>query len=296
MAWAARAGHALRYRALMATPMHMPEAGYAAGIVSAVLDDALAAGAFVLGISGLQGSGKSTLAGQVCAEAARRGLRCACLSLDDVYLPRAARRRLARDVHPLLATRGPPGTHEPALAIDALDALRAGRAVALPRFDKLADEREPRARWPGAGPVDLVVLEGWCLGTPPEPPGALAAPLNALEREDDPDGGWRRWCNDALARDYPPLWRRIDRLCLLQAPSFEVVAGWRAEAERAMAAARPGAPAMDAAAIERFVQHFERTSRQAQRTLPARADVVLPLDARRRPLGAPRIRPAAPAR
>jgi len=34
------------------------------------------------------------------------------LSLDDFYLGHAARLQLARDIHPLLATRGVPGTHD----------------------------------------------------------------------------------------------------------------------------------------------------------------------------------------
>ncbi|MBD7988621.1 kinase [Luteimonas sp. Sa2BVA3] len=266
----------------MATRLHT--SGFDARLVSSVLDDALAAGARVYGISGLQGSGKSTLAAQVAAEASRRGLRCPVLSIDDVYLPRAGRMRLAREVHPLLATRGPPGTHEVALAIEVLDALRTGDGAALPRFDKLADERLPRAGWPRVDGADLVLFEGWFLGTPAEEAAALEAPVNALERNEDGDGRWRRWCNRALADAYPPLWRRIDRLLLLQAPSFEVVPGWRREAERTLAAGRPGMPAMDDAALERFVQHYERTSRQALRTLPGIADRVVALDARRRPV------------
>lgn len=266
----------------MAARLHTP--GFAPGFVSAVLDEALGPGVRVLGISALQGAGKSTLAAQLEDAAARRGLRCARLSLDDCYLPRAQRLRLARGVHPLLATRGPPGTHDVALALGTLHSLRAGRPTSLPRFDKLADDRMPTAAWPHAGAVDLVVFEGWCLGTPPEDAAALATPLNALERDEDADGRWRRWCNDALARDYPALWAGVDRLLVLQAPSFEVVAGWRWQAERALAAAQPGRPAMDRAAIERFVQHYERTSRQALRTLPAIADRVVALDAERRPL------------
>ena len=266
----------------MATRLHT--SGFDARLVSSVLDDALAAGARVYGISGLQGSGKSTLAAQVAAEASRRGLRCPVLSIDDVYLPRTGRMRLAREVHPLLATRGPPGTHEVALAIEVLDALRTGDGAALPRFDKLADERLPRAEWPRVDGADLVLFEGWFLGTPAEEAAALEAPINALERDEDGDGRWRRWCNRALADAYPPLWRRIDRLLLLQAPSFEVVPGWRREAERTLAAGRPGMPAMDDAALERFVQHYERTSRQALRTLPGIADRVVALDARRRPV------------
>src|SRR5690554_1225616 len=157
----------LRYRARMATPMHMATDGFDATLVAATLDDALRSDAFVYAITGLQGSGKSTLAAQVAAEAGRRGLRCAVLSIDDAYLGRAERLRLARDVHPLLATRGPPGTHDVALAAGVLDALRGGGDVALPRFDKLGDDRLPPASWPRVRGVDLVLFEGWFLGTPP---------------------------------------------------------------------------------------------------------------------------------
>ena len=267
--------------------MHMPADGFDAALVAATLDDALRSGARVYGLSGLQGSGKSTLAAQLGAEARRRGLGCALLSIDDVYLTRDERSRLACEVHPLLATRGPPGTHDVALAIDVLDALREGRDVALPRFDKLDDDRLPRTQWPRAGKVDLVLFEGWFLGTPAEDAAALDAPVNALERDEDPDGHWRRWCNAALARDYPALWQRIDRLLLLQAPSFEVVPDWRWQAEQTLQASRPGVAGMDRPAIDRFVQHCERTGRQALRTLPGIADRVIALDARRRPVDAP---------
>src|SRR4051812_33755031 len=67
---------------------------------------------FILGISGLQGSGKSTLATELIDAARRRGWSAVSLSLDDVYLTRAERESLARAVHPLLRTRGVPGTHD----------------------------------------------------------------------------------------------------------------------------------------------------------------------------------------
>lgn len=258
--------------------------GFAPALVASVLDDALAHGARVLGISGLQGSGKSTLAAQLAALAAARGLRVATLSLDDLYLDHGERAALGRDVHPLLATRGPPGTHEVALGLDVLAALRGGRTVALPRFDKGRDRRVDRSAWPAVEGCDLAVFEGWCLGVPAEDAAALAAPLNALEREHDRDGRWRRHCNDALGRDYPALWATVDRLLFLQPPSFEVVAGWRWQQERARG---DDGPRMPRAEVERFVQFFERTSRQALRTLPGRADRTLPLDRERRPRSRP---------
>ncbi|MCD9029837.1 kinase [Luteimonas sp. BDR2-5] len=252
-------------------------------LVAGLLDDIVAADVRVFGISGLQGTGKSTLAGQLADAAGARGLRVAVLSLDDLYLDHDVRQALARDVHPLLATRGPPGTHEVALGCAVLDALRAGDAVQLPRFDKLGDRRLPHAQWPRVEAIDLVLFEGWCVGATAEDDTALAEPVNALERDEDPDGRWRRWCNAALARDYPALWRRIDRLLFLQPPGFEVVAGWRWQQEQALQAAAPGRAGMDRAQVARFVQHYERVSRQALRTLPGLAHVTIALDAARNP-------------
>lgn len=236
----------------------------------------------VLGISGLQGTGKSTLATQLVAAAGDRGLRGAVLSLDDLYLDHDVRAALARDVHPLLATRGPPGTHDVALGLSVFEAVRAGHAVRLPRFDKLGDRRLPRSAWPTVDGLDLLVFEGWCVGATAQAPAALEAPLNTLERDEDADGRWRRHCNDALARDYPALWAAIDRLLFLQPPGFDIVPEWRWQQEQALQAAEPGRRGMDRAQVARFVQHYERVSRQALRVLPGRADVVVTLDAQRR--------------
>ncbi len=262
-----------------------------AGFPASLVRDALAASGAragtamrVLGIAGVQGSGKSTLAAQVVAAAQAAGLSAAVASLDDFYLTSAQRRALADEVHPLLATRGPPGTHDVALALATIDALRAGGTPPLPRFDKLGDDRLPAALWPApARPLELLVFEGWCLAVPPQPAAALREPVNALERDEDPDGRWRRFCNEALVRDYPPLWTRIDALWWLQAPGFEAVPGWRLQQEQALQAAEPRRAGMDAARLARFVQHYERVSRHALQTLPDLADATVPLDAQRRP-------------
>jgi D-glycerate 3-kinase len=238
----------------------------------------------VYGIAGLQGAGKSTLAAQMAALAKERGLVVVALSIDDFYLGRRERLRLGRNAHSLLATRGPPGTHDIKLACGTLDALKAGRATALPRFDKIADRRLPPSRWQRVdGRVDLVVFEGWFLKVPPEDRAALHAPLNSLEREADPHATWRAYCNLALAA-YAPLWKRIDRLLFLQGPGFEVVPEWRWQQEAALQASNPARTAMRRDAVERFVLFFERVSRQALRTLPAIADRTVRIDAGRQPV------------
>ena len=271
---------------MSAVPHRFSPRRFPQSLVNQALEDALATAQPVpiLAISGLQGSGKSTLAAQVVELARSRGLQAAALSIDDVYLTRAQRQRLAGRVHPLLATRGPPGTHDLALALATLDAARAGQPLWLPRFDKLADERVPQAQWQQLEKLDLLVFEGWFLGTPAEAEAALQQPLNPLEREADPDGTWRRWCNQALAEHYPALWQRFDRLWFLQPPGFEVVPQWRWQQEQGLQQAAPGRTGMNRAQVQRFVQFYERVSRQALRSLPAIADRTIALDAQRKPL------------
>jgi D-glycerate 3-kinase len=269
----------------MTADTHASGKGFEESLVSTALDAALLLPrpTPVFAIAGLQGSGKSTLAAQVASLAENRGLRVAVLSIDDFYMGRDQRQRLAREVHPLLATRGPPGTHDIGLALETMQSLRAGRATRLPRFDKLADDRLPVAQWPTAEQrCDFVLLEGWFLKTPPQNPDDLTQPINALERDEDPDGSWRSWCNAALADHYPRLWRTIDALWFLQGPGFEVVPEWRWQQEQTLQTADPNRAAMTRAQVGRFVQFFERVSRQALRTLPAIAERTVPLDAKRR--------------
>ncbi|HEU4665919.1 MAG TPA: kinase [Dokdonella sp.] len=264
--------------------------GQAAEVVERVLDASLArpprtSRPLLVGISGVQGSGKSTLARELAAAARRRGVRCEVLSLDDFYYGRRDRLRLARARHPLFATRGVPGTHDVALLLRTIDALgRASerRPVRVPRFDKGRDTRVVPSRWRRATqPPALILLEGWCVGLPAQAPGALRRPVNALERDEDRDGRWRGLVNRELEQDYAHLWRRLDRLVALQAPSFDVVLRWRDEQERALR--MRGAPrAFDRAALPRFLMHFERLSRHALRVLPRVADIRLALDRHRR--------------
>lgn len=244
-------------------------------------------GLFVLGICGAQGSGKSTLAAALVQQLTQQGLRAACLSLDDLYLPRAARRRLAAEVHPLFATRGAPGTHDIALGMATLAALDRGEPAPLPRFDKAQDERLARAHWPAAPRgTQVLLLEGWCLGARAQAAADLADPVNELEAREDPLGIWRRHANAALAGDYQRLFARIDRLVLLVAPGWNMVAQWREQQEAELRAASPAGAlgVMDPAQVRRFVQHYERITRAILAEMPLRADRVIRLGPDRTPL------------
>ncbi len=239
----------------------------------------------VVGLCGAQGSGKTTLVRALAAALEAEGVLAATLSLDDLYLTRAERHRLARDVHPLLATRGVPGTHDVTLGLDTIAALERGEAVPLPRFDKGGDDRAATADWPLApASTQVLLLEGWCVGARPQAAAELAEPVNALERDEDPEGIWRAYANSALAGSYQDLFARIDLLVLLAAPDWSVVATWR-EQQEAQLREIGGARVMNPAEVRRFIQHYERLTRSILTEMPQRADVVVLLDADRQPTG-----------
>lgn len=230
---------------------------------------------WLLALAGLPGSGKSTLAAATVAKARRQDWPALHLSLDDFYLPRRARKPLARHIHPLLITRGVPGTHDLALLRHVLAQLPHAsdrRPVAIPRFDKGRDTRQPPSRWRRVrGMPRLVILEGWCLGIAPQPDKALRRPVNPLEREEDTDGSWRRRVNHLLP-DYLRLWNEADARALIRVPDWQAVRRHRRQAEQALR--RRHAPqAMDDAALDRFLQHYERLCRQALRHPPANVDL-----------------------
>lgn len=235
----------------------------------------------VVGINGAQGSGKTTLC-RFLAELLlpELGLSAITLSLDNLYLTHAERQQLAGTTHPLLATRGVPGTHDVDLGIQLIASLLAGEErLPLPCFDKSRDDRVPPAQWPVVSPpFDIVLFEGWCVGARPQDEAALAAPVNALERDEDPDGSWRRSVNAALAGSYQRLFATIDMLVILVPPDFDsVLANRRLQEHKLAAKVGAGDRVMDDAALVRFVQHYERLTRHMMATMPTVADVIVRL-------------------
>ena len=229
----------------------------------------------LVGLAGAQGSGKSTMAPRAAQRLESAGLRTAVLALDDFYLTRPERAELAREVHPLLATRGVPGTHDIALLTRTVDRLFSGDGAQVPSFDKATDDRT--AEWRDmAGPVDVVLLEGWCIGARAQPATALADSVNDLERRDDADACWRSWVNARLATDYAPLFDRLALRILLRAPDFGVVLRWRTEQERQLLFG-----GMETPVIKRFIDHYERLTRWMLEDEPA--DLIIDLDEDRTP-------------
>jgi D-glycerate 3-kinase len=242
----------------------------------------------LIGINGSQGSGKTTLAAFLRAIfESRFGLHTIDLSIDDFYLPRDQRLRLAEEEHPLFATRGVPGTHDMPLMRKTLDALLHGKGpVPVPGFDKSMDDRVPEHRWQSVNdPLDMVILDGWCLGTPAQDEEELATPVNLLEANEDPQGEWRRHVNRQIIDHYQPLYDQIDIRVMLKAPSFDCVYRWRLEQEKKLAdsLADPASSnrVMNPAELARFIEHYQRLTTHTLKMLPQRVHYLFELDAER---------------
>jgi D-glycerate 3-kinase len=240
----------------------------------------------LLGINGAQGSGKSTLT-KILQALLEKGFskRVVSLSIDDLYLRRSEREQLARDVHPLLMTRGVPGTHDVAIAKEVLSSLKegTGQRITIPVFDKAHDDRADEALWQQIdGPVDIIIFEGWCVGAVAEDNQALEKPINRLEAEEDPQKLWRTYVNEQLKGPYQEIFSLIDKLIMMKIPAMENVFEWRSLQEEKLRASRQDEASasriMSERELQRFIMHYERITRHSLEEMPERADVVLELN------------------
>jgi D-glycerate 3-kinase len=241
----------------------------------------------IIGINGCQGSGKSTLADYLCTRIANeQGVQTLALSMDDFYCTKAQRKKLSDAIHPLLATRGVPGTHDIDLAIDTITALSSGMSTPITRFNKSTDERVALADSKIIkGPVALIVVEGWCFGAQPVSQSDLLEASNSLEQQHDTDGVWRQYVNRQLKGNYQTLFNMTDRLVMLAAPSFDRVFEWRLEQEQKLAQSiklkgnrNVGKKTMNEKEVKHFIAYFQRITEHCLLEMPARADHLFRLN------------------
>ncbi len=245
----------------------------------------------IVGLNGAQGSGKSTLSQYLSQMMPMQlGVDCHVLSLDDFYLSKAKRKKLAASVHPLLAIRGVPGTHDVPRLLDALAGFiePAVQSVTVPIFDKLKDDRTRRVHkiQKSAKPT-IVLFEGWCVGIPAQRQLALSVPASSFEFSNDNNGVWRSYVNERLGADYADVFKLLDRLSMLKPPCFEAVYDWRVDQEIRLVARRrqefssESIRGMSVKEVGEFVENFRRLTCHALEVLPGIANETWELQADR---------------
>jgi len=244
---------------------------------------------YFLGIQGTQGSGKSTFAGFIKRILEEEfGKNCLVLSLDDFYLTKAERETLSQEVHPLLMTRGVPGTHDIGLlsqTIEQINSLQAGQSISVVTFNKALDDRADPKDWQSiTEPQDVIILEGWCVGVSAQSQDDLAEPINELEANEDVDGKWRGYVNQQIGQNYQSIYDQFDGLAVLLAPSFECVFQWRTKQEQKLidklnSQGESLNDTMSPAEIKRFISHYQRLTEHGLKTLPSQANWQLILQA-----------------
>ncbi|KAK1752077.1 putative d-glycerate 3-kinase [Echria macrotheca] len=199
---------------------------------------------FIIGLNGVQGVGKTTLVralAQTLQE--RQGLPTLVVSIDDFYLTHADQLALA-EAHPdnaLLQYRGEPGTHDIPLATSFLTAALAGEPTHVPQYDKAAfsglGDRAPESQWPainqpGQPRIQVLILEGWCVGFRPLPPSEVEARWRAPTARTLHSHTLENllFVNEQL-RAYDALTDRLDAFIHVDAEDTEYVYAWRLQQE-----------------------------------------------------------------
>ena len=237
-----------------------------------------------LGINGAQGTGKSTLSLFIKIFLEKiENLSVEIISIDDLYLTKKERVQLSLDIHKLFITRGVPGTHDVEMGCNFIKSClkKNYTNLCLPRFDKLIDDRLPKNEWLCIDKkVDVLILEGWCVGAKAQEEKYLVKSINTLEENYDSEGIWRKYSNDQLRESYQSLFELCSFLIMLKAPSFEVIYDWRLKQEMRtkFTSDEKLSRRMNPDEITFFVQHYERLTRWMLDDLPSRADVVIELD------------------
>ena len=128
-----------------------------------------------------------------------------------------------------LLLRGPPGTHDVGALEAVLRSFRDAKPLQLPRFDKTARGGfGARVADEHIDPVDILLIEGWFVGTEPVEGvdwWLAGPPITAQSDVDFAVASNRR------LHDYLPLWRELDELIWLRAKDWRWCYEWRRRAE-----------------------------------------------------------------
>ena len=234
----------------------------------------------ILGFSGGQGSGKTTVTGIlkiILKKFFKRRIHVS--SIDDFYKTLEDRNKISNKIHPLLKTRGVPGTHDINLVKNFFNIIRKKKfkKIKLPKFEKAMDNRLEKKYWFNIKQKpEIVILEGWCVGARPQSNSLIKRPINILEKYEDKDLKWRKYVNEKLKKEYKKLFVMIDHLIFMKIPNFKVVFKWRLLQEKKLKKkSYSNKKIMSYNEIKRFIMFYERITLQMIKDLSKSASVVM---------------------
>ena len=191
---------------------------------------------YFVGLAGGQGTGKTTISSiiKIILEKYFK-LKVFKISIDDFYKTRKERLDLSKKVHPMLATRGVPGTHDVQMMLDFFKKAKSKnfKKIDLPNFNKAVDDRFPKNHWHKIKEKpDVIIFEGWCVGAKSEKNNSLKKTINSMEKAKDRKQIWRKYVNQQLKSEYKNLYSQLNCLIYLKAKNFGLLQKWILKHER----------------------------------------------------------------
>ena len=229
-------------------------------------------------ISGSQGSGKSTLSKLIKIIIEKTSSKkVMLLSIDDYYLSKIDRYNLSKQIHPLLITRGVPGTHNIKKLKEHLGQFKKKQfPIITPTFNKLKDDISKKTKV--FNKADILILEGWCCGAKPIENKFLKINLNKVEKELDKDFKWRKYYNSKLKNEYQQIFKTFDRIIYLQPLSFQFVLKWRYAQEKNNAKKTKTKNFMNKNTTKNFILYYEKLTKWMIKNMPDKADMLIKVD------------------
>ena len=241
----------------------------------------------IVGLAGGQGTGKTTISSIINLILVKYfKLKVFKISIDDFYKTRKERYKLSKRVHPLLMTRGVPGTHDIDLILRFFRIIkkRNFKSLSLPKFDKSIDDRFKKNQWYKIkSKPDVIIFEGWCVGAKSQKNIELKKPINSLEKIEDKSMKWRKYVNFQLTGKYKTFHNMLDYLLYLKAENFSLLRTWRLKQEKKLflkSKNKKNLKIMNKNEVLSFMMTYQRITEQMFKTATKFSSVVMTLNSR----------------
>ena len=240
---------------------------------------------YFVGLAGGQGTGKTTISSLIKIILIKYfRLRVFRISIDDFYKTRKERKNLSKKVHPLLLTRGVPGTHDIDMMLNFFKKVKSKKfkRLKLPSFNKAIDDRFNKKKWYDLkNKPDVIIFEGWCIGAKSEKRNTLKKTVNSLEKSKDQKLIWRKYVNQQLKSKYKNLYSQLNCLIYLKAKNFSLLQKWRLKQERKLllkSKIKPNLKIMSKNEIIYFMETYQRITQNMLRYMPKYSSVIFNLN------------------